>query len=557
MPSFLLTSPQGQKFKINAPDGATQEQVLAYAQQQFAAPQQKVDQPENPSMSRTLLDQGVQGATFGFGDEISDFLGAFGSKVYSTAFDPELTAGKGVGDLYNEARGMSKQRLSAEFEQNPVTSIAANLAGGLLTGGAGLSTKTGTAVANSLRTGNTATRIGKGMLAGAASGGLYGAGSADDGNRVKGATTGAAIGGAIPLAIGAGGATLKAGAKALTPTIEEGMRPIINLAQKYKIPVALSQVGEGNAIKNFQKVSKELPFSGESAFREKQMKAFNHALIKTTGGNSNRFSPELMDNLFTKVGKEFDDFGKGKSFNLNEEFIAGTSKILDDAEIISKGGIEGLNKQIAKIYADASDGVIRGELLAKHRGEVNRLARKAGKTGNAEVQELLHDLENVIIDTIKSGDDAAGQAFAKTKQKYKNLLVIEPLAAKAKGGNVSPSQLHTRVSKIYGRQFTRGNAGEIGDLARIGNELLPELGGSDTVQKAIYGGGLGTLGVTALTNPVVAAAAATKAGMALGANRLVQSGFNRNQSVINAALKKSRLKSVPKNKPVPRIVMQP
>jgi hypothetical protein len=37
MPDYEITSPSGQKFVVTAPEGATQEQVMAYAQQQFAS----------------------------------------------------------------------------------------------------------------------------------------------------------------------------------------------------------------------------------------------------------------------------------------------------------------------------------------------------------------------------------------------------------------------------------------------------------------------------------------------------------------------------------------
>lgn len=38
MPRYEITSPEGKKFEITAPDGASQDQVLAYAQQNFKAP---------------------------------------------------------------------------------------------------------------------------------------------------------------------------------------------------------------------------------------------------------------------------------------------------------------------------------------------------------------------------------------------------------------------------------------------------------------------------------------------------------------------------------------
>lgn len=511
------------------PDYLTQLVPDANAKEAPASKRYVMDnsQPEifaSPSIGRTVLDQSMQGATFGFGDEISDRIGALIAAKYT---------GLPYEELLKEARDASKARMDTEFRESPATSIAANIAGGLLTGGMGLETGAGKAFANSLRSGSTASRVGKTSLAGAASGGLYGAGSADDGNMAEGATTGAIVGGTLPLAVGAG-----AGIKnAITPTIQEGLLPVVELAKKYKIPVSLSQVSDSKAIKNIEKISKQLPFSGDSGFKNNQQAAFNRALISTVGGNATKFTPELMDNLFTKVGKEFDNLGKGKIFDLNGEFLDNVANIAADAEKVATGdATKRFDKTLTDIFSNISDsGQISGEKLGKIRANVNRLARKAN---DADTKDLLHDLENSIVDVMTAGDDIASGAFSKTKQKYKNLLVIEPLANKSKGGNISPSQLKDRVAKIYGRQFTRGQAGEIGDLARIGHELLPEIDGSDTVQKAILAGGIGS----AALNPMMAIANAGKASALLGGNRAYQSFINRNQSIVNSAANKTQKK---------------
>ena len=47
MPTYEITSPDGRKFQVTAPDGATQDQVLAYAQQNFKAP--KAEKGPDPS----------------------------------------------------------------------------------------------------------------------------------------------------------------------------------------------------------------------------------------------------------------------------------------------------------------------------------------------------------------------------------------------------------------------------------------------------------------------------------------------------------------------------
>ena len=63
MPKFRITSPDGQTYEITAPEGATQEQVLAYAQQHHAsaAPKQSpADHYAHYALGRALEKQGKQ-----------------------------------------------------------------------------------------------------------------------------------------------------------------------------------------------------------------------------------------------------------------------------------------------------------------------------------------------------------------------------------------------------------------------------------------------------------------------------------------------------------------
>jgi hypothetical protein len=137
-----------------------------------AAPTEPTEPQDTTSAGRTALEQVLQGATFGFSDEVMDRIGALiASKV----------TGEDYSSLLEEARKMSQDRLKLQMEERPALSIGTQLAGGLLTGGAGASTKAGTALANSLGAGSTALRMGKGALAGLSSGALYGAGTGTEG----------------------------------------------------------------------------------------------------------------------------------------------------------------------------------------------------------------------------------------------------------------------------------------------------------------------------------------------------------------------------------------
>lgn len=273
MPAFMVTSPEGKKFRINAPEGATPDEALEYAKKQFAS------LPSNDlpvSRGRTALEQGLQGATFGFADELTDRLGAGIASVYT---------GEKYSDLLKEARANTKNRFEAQNEQNPGISLAANLGGALVSGGIGAGTKVGSSLANSLRTGGVGARIGKGAMAGAASGGLFGAGSAFEGDRIEGATEGALLGGAI-------GAALPAAGAALSPLTQKAADAITK-----KVAIASGELPETSLLpKALKKVSDRLraDFPDEEEFKQ------------------------ALNNYFSKKDKTLLETGRERTANLAE-----------------------------------------------------------------------------------------------------------------------------------------------------------------------------------------------------------------------------------------------
>lgn len=511
---------------------------------------------------------GVTGGQVPFGNVMSSGVGAVIAKAASPFTGDERT----IRELYDQAQADTK----ATQEANPGATLAGNVAGALSTlpaafakpmagltgirgvannapsqignfvGSATLKAMPGSGLASKATAGavNAVVRGAKGAAVAAPAAFAYGAGDADPGRRIEAgseaARTAAYIGGGLAAGLPIAGAAIGAAA----PKIDNGLHDVAKLARKYEIPLSFDQVSSSRALKNMQKVSQELPFSGQEKFRDSQLKAWNKALFKTVGLDADKFTKINMDKAFTQVGHEFDTLAKGKTFQFDDAFARRLDDIRQEAaSTANRDAIGNFEDAVAKALKEAGPmGEITGEKLGKLRATTNRMARKAS---NIDTQNLLHDLENAIIDVMTEGDDLAKGAFSATKQKYKNLIVLEPLASKAKGGNISPSQLNNRVSQVYGRAHTRGKAGEIGDLAQIGFEILPELGGSDTVQKGLYAmGGLGAAGGV-IANPVVGVPAALTAAAGLGINRAAQSGLNRNQKMIDKALSLSDILRLP------------
>ncbi len=215
----MITAQLPNGTKLQFPDGTPQDVIQGTVHKQMGISAQPTSQPtaeaipvdpRQTTVGRTAIDQGMQGLTFGFGDEISDRGGA---AIAS------LMTGEKYKDLLAEARANTKRRLPAQFEENPATSIAANVAGGAITGGAALSgLKTAAPALGGALESYAATSPYKAALGvGTTSGALYGAGTGEGG--IKERAGDALLGGVVGASAGALGAYV--GRNAIAPLVEK------------------------------------------------------------------------------------------------------------------------------------------------------------------------------------------------------------------------------------------------------------------------------------------------------------------------------------------------
>lgn len=138
------------------------------------------DAPITSSVNKPLqfLNQIAQGATFGWGDEISAAMVGAMNKVSGGSFR----------DAYDFALGDIRGDMEQFEEENPGLAATGEILGAVTTGGMG-----GARLLNTSRSLSPAARYGQIMALGAAEGGAYGAG-ASDGGRVLPALQGALMG---------------------------------------------------------------------------------------------------------------------------------------------------------------------------------------------------------------------------------------------------------------------------------------------------------------------------------------------------------------------------
>ena len=459
MPSYVITSPEGKKFKVSGE--GTKEDALAHFQSTYK-PQTEQQKPEQGT-GRTALEQGLQGATFGFADELTDRLGA---GIAS------LATGEKYGDLLKEARGMSKERMAQQMEQNPATSIASNIGGALLTGGAGATTKAGTAAANMLRTGGTAARIGKGALAGAASGGLYGAGTSDEGKRLEGAGQGAVAGFALGGAIPAVGAAVKS-----------------------------ATTGTKNIIAGAGARSVEQLDDASNALRQASKNSYDQ--MRQAGAI---FKPQSTSGIVSKIDNTLTSDGI-----LNKGLHGKTMSVLDDMRDASKTGDFGLEKLdqwrqlLGEVVTDGTD-KIKG---------VSSDARKA----QLAIRAIDDAVDKLGANDLTQGSANAFNALKAGRQEWSKARRFESVANIVKKADGDANYLKRELKKFADDpRKTRGwNPDELNALKEAsrlttGEGILKMLGkfGFDLGNSRIgsgVGAVVGSLGAGATTGGVGAVAA--------------------------------------------------
>lgn len=204
---------------LEFPDGTSDDVVASTVKRLMAEPKPA----EKPAMgwgeyADNVVRQVANGVTFGLADEIA-------------AKADELT-GRGKGYDTNLAAERTKDKaFEAEY---PVAATAAQIGGGLLTGGAGAAKAAGAQALKAIPT------FAKATAAGAGVGALTGFGSAEGGlgNRLEGGATGGAVGGVVGAAAPF---ALKAIGTAVSP-ITSRFQPAEKLAQS-KIAQALERDG--------------------------------------------------------------------------------------------------------------------------------------------------------------------------------------------------------------------------------------------------------------------------------------------------------------------------
>lgn len=475
-----------------------------------------VRQAQNePPSGGSIFDPLAQGLSFGFSDEIA---GGLGAGVNSVANLFGAGSGEPFGDAYRGIRDAARENSAAFAERNPVPALAAEVGGGLLTGGVGAA-RTG-----ALQGGQALSRL---SAQGAAQGGLYGAGAseAEDaagllGDAVTGAGLGATTGLLVPVAGRLAGAGLKRGTSGVNRLLGGGNNSVrteaIKTLDEAGVPLTAGQRGGSKSVQARETDLSNVPVLGTPVAKtlENQQEAVQRRVLKMAGFADDDVaeglvSAEAIDRARDRFTDRYTSALANTTIEVGEGFANALLAVQNRFSATLAGG---RSKKIDNIVNDLFDRVTKdrltGESYQRLRSELAEYARTSGKP---RLQKIYNDLKQALDNEfLEAAPTATGKAKQQIDREYAQFAQVRDLVSRNAGGADGVVSGNLPIPALARLAQSRPGTDEwrkfLNSAAAIFPDRLPNSGtGGRNLTNAA---GFGLLGIGSVGEPISALAAA-------------------------------------------------
>lgn len=451
MADFDLTSPDGRKFRVTAPAGASQEQVLSYAKSQWdrrAKPAaEKAPDPSEGGLpfrpfgidTGMTMPQGVSRFAAGVGSGLTDLATGVGQRfgmVDQASVDekknldaPLMDTGAGMaGNITGKVAGTAP----AMFIPGANTLVGAGAIGAGL--GAMEPTKTGESVGMNM-----------------ALGGLGGAG---------GQMAGQALGRFV---------------KPVQNQLDQVEQGLVKSAQGKGIPLDAADLTGSRPLKTMRDVMGQLPLTADrqAAVQGTKQAAFNKAVSGTFGSSEEAITPNVLQAARGRIGQQFTDLSSRNAANIDNSAMGKLSSVIDEANRYS-------TPDVAKIVSNYTDDILsrvdaNGQIPGKaYRALDSQMGKALRSSSSGDVRNAVGQLRDTLREAMDASISQADQAgWKEARSQYANLMKVAPLAAKSETGDVSGrALLGAALRGSKSSAFSGG--GDLGELGRIGKAFVAE-----------------------------------------------------------------------------------
>ena len=370
-------------------------------------------------------------------------------------------------------------------------------------------------------------RIGAGAAEGSAQGALEALGR--DQSVAGGAATGAALGGAIPLAAATAGRLISPIKSQLTPPQQQ----LVKEAEARGMELTPAQMAGSPAWTAFESHMRNLP-GGSLSPRMQQQELLQKQLLGQAGIVDNYATPEAIKGGFARAGQDFENLLTGKQIQFGSNY---GKRIVDTVNEYTNN----LDANVKSIFINQARDLLReGQIIDGTRANIIRssLAELERNYRNEpRLSAALGKLRSTVDDAIENSLSASErEAIRDARNRYKNLSRLEEIMLE-RSGPQSESGLvpFVQLKNMLNQKGERSATPEFRKLAEIGSQFFRDTADSGTAQRAFWSGVTGLSGGSLMAGGPMAAlgTAATGVGIPLAVNiaynKLLPKAYTANQ----------------------------
>lgn len=313
---------------------------------------------------------------------------------------------------------------------------------GLQSGGLNVAGRTGL--------GGLLTRAGTGAATGALAAGMV---------NPEDAGVGAVVGGALPVAVKAGGELGRRAGRAIAGQVSPEVAALAGRAKELGVQIPADRVANSKPLNALAASLEYMPLSGRQATQERMTSQLNKALSRTFGQDSDNVTMALRK-AGAELGGKFDDVLQNNRVRVDDDFLNALAEQSQRATAeLGSDGQRIIQNQIDEILAKAQNGEIDGQAAYNIKKTLDRI----GKRNSPEAYYAL-DLKNSLMGALnRSLGPEEAAAFAKTRQQYGNMLKLEKIAKNGAEGDISVARL-ANMKNI--------NSPDLQELADIASQFM-------------------------------------------------------------------------------------
>ncbi len=453
----------------------------------------KTQEDDSSSTVSDIARAAGQGLTFGFGDELVALAKSLGGKTYEEALAEERQALErfreespqyaypieiaasiptsllGVG-LLGRGTQAAGRLIPAAMKTTPkAASAAAQTAGKIIPSGARPAVSRVAQTAGKVMPSATTA---KAAGAAAAEGALYGAGAAEEGQRLAGAGVGGGLGGVLGGAVGAALPRVSKQAKKL---IEEGV-PVTAGQAMGGIPRGVeTAMGAIPVVREFVEQARARAISGfTGATMNRALQPIGRSIpdIKEMGGT--QAYDKALDIISEEYERVIPSLSVGSAEEMAQAVQKGIAQAVDVQPTLYGKDLKEFSDLVGNIFSKMpKSGKVDGRVLKEIESRLGSAARTKIKTGRPDVAFALNDVKAAFRQELSRQDNSGSKALANVNEAYKRILPIEKSVNKAiaEGGDYTPKQLMQSMRQQDPRKAARGKLPDQ-EFAQAAQEVL-------------------------------------------------------------------------------------